>query len=526
MAKSLVCHHCGFAPPPGSSALHCPTDGYRLVPVEDHEKSPHDPYLGRTLGERYALIGLLGEGAMGAVYLARQMPLDREVAVKVIRPMALSGNTKAREHLAQRFLREAQLQADFNHHAVVTVLDFGAEPDGTLYMVMERLHGVPLGDVIAAGLEPRVLVGMVVQLLDALGRFHDRGLIHRDIKPDNLMVLEGPPNADGMPRVKLLDFGIAKSIRDGANVKLTQDGTVFGTPEYMAPEQAMGVPDLVDHRADLYAVGAVLYEGLTGTPPFTGGSALAILHRVVNGAVPPLPDTVAPELAAVVMRALAKKRDDRFVDARDMSLALAGAVGLAPDRPPITTGRNRLPSGPQAATGGVGARASLNAPGPAVSAPPPALDPPITLEALGVELTVPDTPSDADLRASEMTAAAEVPAERPTEAQVTVAPPAPRVAPLRSGPADPRDAFSLPDPDDVDSAERALRRRRRPWLWVGLLAILGGGGFGIFRLLERPAAPAPPPVSNEPVRVQVNVRFDAPDAGPVPPSRDAPGVPP
>jgi hypothetical protein len=135
MAKSLVCHHCGFIPSEGTQALHCPKDGMRLVPVEEHEKAPHDPYLGRTLGERYALVGLLGEGAMGAVYLARQMPLDREVAIKVIRPMALSGNTKSREQLAQRFLREAQLQADFNHHAVVTVLDFGAEPDG------DALHG-------------------------------------------------------------------------------------------------------------------------------------------------------------------------------------------------------------------------------------------------------------------------------------------------------------------------------------------------------------------------------------------------
>jgi serine/threonine-protein kinase len=331
-----------------------------------------------------------------------------------------------------------------------------------------------------------------------------------------------------MPRVKLLDFGIAKSIRDGANVKLTQDGTVFGTPEYMAPEQAMGVPDLVDHRADLYAVGAVLYEGLTGTPPFTGGSALAILHRVVNGAIPPLPETVAPELSAVVMRALAKKREDRFPEARDMSLALAAAVGLSPDRPPQTTGRNRLPSGPQQPAA-VAGRSSLQ---PALgSAAPGPVEPPVTLEALGVELTVPDTPSDADLPRPDT---AEVPEHRPEsrpapEPVVAVAAPASapapaRVTPLRDRTSDPRDAFALPEPDDVDSDERALRRRRRPWLWAAVLAVVAGGGYGVFRLLDRPVAPPAPPISNEPVRVQVNVRFDAPDTGP--PSRDAPGVPP
>jgi len=331
-------------------------------------------------------------------------------------------------------------------------------------------------------------------------------LIHRDIKPDNLMVLEGPPNADGMPRVKLLDFGIAKSIRDGASVKLTQDGTVFGTPEYMAPEQAMGVPDLVDHRADIYAVGVVLYEGLAGAPPFSGGSALAILQRVVNGVVPPLPDTVAPELAAVVIRALAKKREDRYVEAREMSIALASAVGLAPDRPPITTGRSRIPSGPQPST--------------KIS---PAPESPITLAALGIDLTAPDTTSDADLLETGATD------ERPTEPHVSALPPALRVAPLRAGPTDPRDAFALPDPDDVDSAERALHRRGRPWLWVGLLAAFAGGGFGVFHLLAQPGArplPPRPPVSNEPVRVQVNARFDAPDTGAVTPSRSPPGVPP
>ncbi len=328
-SKSLVCHRCGFEPEAGELITNCPRDGLRLVTVQEHAKAPHDPYLGRVLGGRYGLCGILGEGAMGAVYLALQTPLEREVAVKVIRSVAMTGGSKARELMVQRFLREAQLQADFNHHAVVTVYDFGEEPDGTLYLAMERLVGRPMSHVLPETSQ-RHLVGMVLQLLDALGRLHEQGLIHRDIKPDNLMVLDGSPSSDGSPRVKLLDFGIAKSLRDRSNQKLTQDGTVFGTPEYMAPEQALGLPDAVDHRADLYAVGAVLYEGFTGLPPFTGSSPLAILHRVVNGVVPPLPDTVSKPLAAVVMRALSKSRDHRFADARAFGLALLDALGPPP----------------------------------------------------------------------------------------------------------------------------------------------------------------------------------------------------
>jgi len=315
-------------PGPGAAVRHCPRDGLRLVAAEEHERNPHDPYLGRTLGgDRYALLGLLGEGAMGAVYLARQVPLEREVAVKVIRPLATS-NPKARDLLMQRFTREAQLQADFNHHAVVTLLDFGIEPDGTMYMVMERLQGRVLADVLTET-SPRVLVGMVTQLLDALTRFHDQGLIHRDIKPDNVMVLDGPPLYEDVPRIKLIDFGIAKSLKDQSNVKLTQDGTVFGTPEYMAPEQAIGIPDAVDHRSDLYAVGALLYEGLSGNAPFVATTPLAVLHKVVNTPPAPLPESVQPALADVVLKALAKGKAERPQSAAEFAALLGEAMGSA-----------------------------------------------------------------------------------------------------------------------------------------------------------------------------------------------------
>lgn len=330
-------------PGPGAAVRHCPQDGLRLVTVEEHERNPHDLYLGRTLGgNRYVLLGLLGEGAMGAVYLARQVPLEREVAVKVIRPLATS-NPRARDLLMQRFTREAQLQADFNHHAVVTLIDFGVEPDGTMYMVMERLHGRVLADVLTET-SPRVLVGMVTQLLDALTRFHDQGLIHRDIKPDNVMVLDGPPLYEDVPRIKLIDFGIAKSLKDQSNVKLTQDGTVFGTPEYMAPEQAIGIPDAVDHRADLYAVGALLYEGLSGNAPFVATTPLAVLHKVVNTPPAPLPESVPPALAAVVLRALAKGKAERPQSAAEFAALLCDAMGSTQRAP------NAAPAASRAST--------------------------------------------------------------------------------------------------------------------------------------------------------------------------------
>jgi serine/threonine-protein kinase len=561
MLKHFICHRCGFTPDPGVTARHCPRDGLRLVPVEEHEKNPHDPYLGRSLGgDRYALVGLLGEGAMGAVYLARQIPLEREVAVKVIRPLA-GGNAKARDLLVQRFSREAQLQADFNHHAVVTLLDFGAEPDGTLFMVMERLQGRVLSDVLP-GMDPRILTGIVLQLLDALVRFHDQDLIHRDIKPDNVMVLDGPPFQEDIPRIKLIDFGIAKSLRDQSNVKLTQDGTVFGTPEYMAPEQAIGVPGAVDHRADLYAVGAVLYEGLSGQAPFLASTPLAVLHRVVNTKPAPLPATVPAALGDVVFKALAKAKDDRFQSAMEFSRALAQAMGVSRERfPRADTGRSsagasgeRVPaaesgegvvtrrgSGPSPAprtcTGPTPASRSGSGPSPApVAAPSPASG----------STTGPRTGSGPKPAVESVTgpraATAPSPAATATtapRAESTLTPLASAaavLAPERLGPMettlpgsvgetnDPRDAFVIHPPADLDPTESRASETRRPsraaWVGIATVAALAGG---VAWFVSRPPEPPRPVISPEPVRVTVRANIGGPD---VPPANSvAPSAP-
>jgi serine/threonine-protein kinase len=555
MLKHFICHRCGFTPDPGVTARHCPRDGLRLVPIEEHEKNPHDPYLGRSLGgERYALVGLLGEGAMGAVYLARQVPLEREVAVKVIRPMA-GGNAKAREMLVQRFSREAQLQADFNHHAVVTLLDFGAEPDGTLFMVMERLQGRVLTDVLP-GIDPRILAGIVLQLLDALVRFHDQDLIHRDIKPDNVMVLDGPPFQEDIPRIKLIDFGIAKSLRDQSNVKLTQDGTVFGTPEYMAPEQAIGVPGAVDHRADLYAVGAVLYEGLSGQAPFLASTPLAVLHRVVNAKPTPLPETVPEALRDVVFKALAKAKDDRFQSAMEFSRALAQAMGLGRERyPRVDTGRSfagasgeRVPdaeggegvvtrrgSGPSPAQrGGAGPNPSPRF-GAGPSPAPNATSAPAPGQRTGSG-PKPAVESNSSPRAAQAPRS-EAPTPAAGQAESTLTPLSSAAAALaveRLGPMettlpgsvgetnDPRDAFVIHPPVDLEPSSSGIdgARRSSRAAWIGVATVAAVAGV-VAWFLSRPPEPPRPAVSQEPVRVTVRANIGGPD---VPPS--APSAPP
>ncbi|MFZ4736351.1 MAG: serine/threonine-protein kinase [Bradymonadia bacterium] len=532
MLKHFICHRCGFTPDPGVTARHCPRDGLRLVPIEEHEKNPHDPYLGRSLGgDRYALVGLLGEGAMGAVYLARQVPLEREVAVKVIRPMA-GGNAKARELLVQRFSREAQLQADFNHHAVVTLLDFGAEPDGTLFMVMERLQGRVLTDVLP-GMDPRILTGIVLQLLDALVRFHDQDLIHRDIKPDNVMVLDGPPFQEDIPRIKLIDFGIAKSLRDQSNVKLTQDGTVFGTPEYMAPEQAIGVPGAVDHRADLYAVGAVLYEGLSGQAPFLASTPLAVLHRVVNAKPAPLPETVPEALRDVVFKALAKAKDDRFQSAMEFSRALAQAMGVGRERfPRVDTGRSSAGASGERVPDAEGGDAVVTRRGSGPSpAPRSGSGPSPAPNAASAPAPGPRTGSGPK-PAVESSPRAPAPAASRAESTLTpLASAAAVVAPERLGPMettlpgsvgetnDPRDAFVIHPAVDLEPSSPGVDGVRRPsraaWIGIATVAALAGG---IAWFVSRPPEPPRPVVSQEPVRVTVRANIGGPDVPPSGPS--------
>ncbi len=322
--ESRVCHTCGYRPSEGDERTTCPADGLVLVRESEHSRAPEDPYLGRTIAGKYAVVGLLGAGGMGAVYRAVQEPVGREVALKVIR-----SSSDDRLTVQRRFEMEAGVVAGLTHPNTVTLHDFGVHEDGTLYMVLELVQGRPLSVEVGQGPMPygRV-VRIVAGVLDALVEAHGLGLVHRDLKPANIMLVQ---TRWGTERVKVLDFGIAKAVggEAGAADQLTQTGMVFGTPRYTAPEQATGKE--IDARTDLYALGVVAWQCLTGSTPFDADSTFEILlaHRQQE-LPPPDPELGVPEaVTAAVERALAKAPGDRFPDARSMADALRAAAGMA-----------------------------------------------------------------------------------------------------------------------------------------------------------------------------------------------------
>jgi eukaryotic-like serine/threonine-protein kinase len=296
-----------------------------------------DLLVGRTIGEKFALEALLGAGAMGAVYRARQIALDKTVAVKVMHRGLLADPT-----FAGRFHREAKAASRLDHPNSIRILDFGEDPEGLLYIVMDYLDGRDLLRVIQDDwpLPAWRVVEILSQALSALAVAHDLGILHRDLKPENIMVLRHV-NDDGTPAdvVKVLDFGIAKitDSRDpdqppvsSTQPKLSTGGMLVGTPAYMSPEQAQGEP--LDPRCDLYSIGVILYQILTMCLPFEAASAVGILLKHVHEK-PPAPSSVSsgvhPGLEAVCLKAMAKQRRDRYPSARDMRAALRAAIGDA-----------------------------------------------------------------------------------------------------------------------------------------------------------------------------------------------------
>jgi serine/threonine-protein kinase len=295
-----------------------------------------DLLVGRTIGEKFALEAIIGAGAMGAVYRARQIALEKTVAVKVMHRGLLADPT-----FATRFHREAKAASRLDHPHSIRIIDFGEEPDGLLYLVMDYLDGRDLLRVIQEDwpLPSWRIVEIVSQALSALAVAHDMGVLHRDLKPENIMVLRHV-NDDGTPAdvVKVLDFGIAK-ITDGRDsdrppvsstyAKLSTGGMLVGTPAYMSPEQAQGEP--LDARSDLYAVGVILYQILTMCLPFEAASAVGILLKHVHEK-PPSPSSVSsavhPGLEAVCLKAMSKQRKDRYPNAREMRSALRAAIGV------------------------------------------------------------------------------------------------------------------------------------------------------------------------------------------------------
>ncbi|WP_369386446.1 protein kinase [Streptomyces sp. CG1] len=274
-----------------------------------------------VLSDRYELVEKLGQGGMGTVHRGVDRQLRRTVAVKLL-SSELAHDPQSRA----RFRREAHAAAALNHPAVATIHDVGEEPyaDGPRpYLVMEYVQGATLAETLRDGPLPVAeAINVACAVLDALRHSHERGIVHRDIKPSNIM-LTGPDT------VKVLDFGIAKAFTEAAT-RITGSGAAIGTPAYLSPEQISGAE--IDHRADLYAMGCLLHELLTGQTPFRGDSPFAVMHQHLYAEPEPVTrfrPQVPPAVESVILRALSKDPAERFADAGQMRAALVDALTQA-----------------------------------------------------------------------------------------------------------------------------------------------------------------------------------------------------
>ena len=288
--------------------------GARAAIAEVHWH-PVEP--GEVIANRYEIERLCGTGGMAVVYRARDMQADVPVALKVLRTGSRGADLK-------RFLLEGETLASLSHPGIVRSIDRGTTPIGEAYIVQEWVDGVTLRERIrSAPLTMRDAVAIAIQVADALGEAHGKGIVHRDVKPGNVMLEGGDP-----ARVKVLDFGIAR-VEAGPVSRLTRTGAIVGTVNYMAPEQARAARD-IDPSADIFALGAVLYECLTGREAFGGKSALATRAKII--ALAPAPIPVPPALAALLERMLSKLPSERPADGAAAAVALR-ALGDVPATP-------------------------------------------------------------------------------------------------------------------------------------------------------------------------------------------------
>ena len=281
-----------------------------------------DPLIGTLIAEKFEILEQLGEGAMGRIYRAKHLALDRTIAIKV-----LHKHLGGEDRVAKRFHREAKAASRLAHPNSVHIIDFGRTPDGLLYIAMELLEGEDLQTILDHDhpLSPQRIGTILVPALRAVEEAHRAGVIHRDFKPDNIIVWE---DRGGREHVKVCDFGIAK-ILDSSGSSITVDGFVCGTPQYMAPEQARG--DEIDHRVDVYAAGVVLYQMLVGKVPFGGDTALGIITKhLTDTPVPPherVPQLGVPRaIEDIAMKAMSKDPGERYQSAGEMADAIEVAV--------------------------------------------------------------------------------------------------------------------------------------------------------------------------------------------------------
>lgn len=317
--------------------------GLRLEGAEEQHSVRVEPRPGDIIADKYKVEALIGSGSMGSVFAARNLGTGKRVALKWL----LSERATDNEHIA-RFHREARMAGRIDHPNVVTIYDVGRHGPST-FLVMELLNGQPLRELMNHGPLPVVeAIQILMPALRGIAAAHAEGVIHRDLKPDNIFLCKAP---DGTPREsKVLDFGISKladEIREGLSV--TQTGTVIGTPYYLSPEQVRGVRD-IDHRIDVYAMGVILYEMLARRPPFVADTYSGLVIEIATGQPTPLralrPD-VSEELTAVISKALHRDRDKRFEDIASFARALepfAAGIPFRPSRGPDWTNRFEVQS--------------------------------------------------------------------------------------------------------------------------------------------------------------------------------------
>ena len=299
----------------------CPRDGFVTTYASILQSQEPERLVGTVFEDRYRIDGIIGRGGMGTVYRGTQLEIDRPVAIKV-----LSAARTRRSASIQRFRAEAQIIARLSHPNIIRLIDYGAQLPRHLYLVMELVEGRSLGDLDPPGrpLAPSRIVHIVAQILGALDEAHRNGIVHRDLKPTNVMVTRLGDRTDF---VKILDFGVACEAEPGVDLHNEEAGLAIGSPMYMAPEQAAG--RAVTGQADLYALGVMSYELLTGRPPFRCATSQAYLSAHVHSTVPPpLVDgmELAGPLVDFVMRCLQKRPERRPAGARAALEALMAAA--------------------------------------------------------------------------------------------------------------------------------------------------------------------------------------------------------
>ncbi len=459
---------------------------------------------GALIAGRFRVEAVLGAGGMATVYRARDLATSRVVALKLLRAEAAND-----PEAVKRLRREGEVLTSLRHPSIVSIETFGAV-DGQLFLAMELLEGETLGERMRRGrIEPGDLVPIVAGSVAGLEAAHDRGVIHRDLKPDNIFLCSG--SAPEQAQIKLLDFGISKVY---GSDRLTQTGEILGTPRYMAPEQLSAERDL-DAGVDVYALGVILYEAIAGNPPFLGTTASDLIVSILHGKVAPLrsfrPD-VPPDVEEVVMRAMARSRGARFASASDLGSAFADAAGAGDGRRAVRGGmRTNVLGSLTAESGGEASpRAAFSAGTFSAFAATPASAPatPVAMPADPVAPTkrsrfsAPGAPPSPDLSVHEP--AASSPASYPRG--VPKIEPAPRaVAAMRavSGPTPGSGVVATGAASDVvgDDEVYALPTHRRRGLLVvgGLVAGALSAGLVVLalHLLSHPAHRAtlasPPP---------------------------------